>query len=70
MIINSVAEAIQAFDSQLEIGRLYDRPISQQAVNQWLREGRIPPGRVPRLVRALQERGYQVKAGSLHPSFQ
>lgn len=69
MTITNVAEAIQAFESQQEIGSLYDPPISQQAINQWLREGRVPARRVPRMARALRERGFVVEEARLNPDF-
>ena len=70
MIQIRVLKDVLSVLTQKEIGGLYSPRISQQAVQQWFDRGRVPPRRIPRLVKALKRRGCHIpNLGVLNPEF-
>jgi hypothetical protein len=66
MQVRSIHDLSDIYPSQQAIASLYRPPISQQAVNRWFQEERVPLPRIARLLRDIRRRGYDVKAAALN----
>lgn len=69
MMIRTVREAINAFESQTQIGMLFNPPISQQAVHEWLKKDRVPAERVYKITRELRRLGHTVAEETFASSY-
>lgn len=68
--LTTIRDVINVLGGQRAVGRLFSPPISQQAVGLWAQEcSCVPADRVPTLVMALAERGYEIDLAVLNPTF-
>lgn len=66
----TVEDCVNMIGSQHDVGELYIPTVTQQSVYLWIKNNRVPSGRVTEFLMELRRRGFKgVEAGNLNPDF-